>query len=88
MINAREKMSIVFEMSPDIVMAPSTDLGDHWSKVARERIRSKGNDLRSRGFFTGIPMNLIPNEAKSDIRDRICAQLSILDFRRWWTLSP
>ena len=31
-------MSIDFEMSLDIVMAPSTDLGDHWSKVARERI--------------------------------------------------
>ena len=61
-------MSIDFEMSPDLVMAPSTDLGDHWSKVARERIRSKGNDIRSRGFFTGIPMNLISNEAKSHIR--------------------
>ena len=76
-------MSIDFEMSLDIVMAPSTDLGDHWSKVARERIRSKGNDIRSRGFFTGIPMNLISNEAKSHIRDKICAQLSILDLRRW-----
>ena len=50
-IYAREKMSIDFKMSPDIVMAPSTDLGDHWSKVARERIHSKGNDIRSRGFF-------------------------------------
>ena len=52
-------MSIDFEKSPDIVMAPSTDLGDHWSKVAWERIHSQGNDIRSRGFFTGIPMNLI-----------------------------
>ena len=46
-------MSIDFEMSLDIVMAPSTDLGDHWSKVARELSRSKGKDLRSRSFLPG-----------------------------------
>ena len=69
-------MSIEFEMPPDIV-------SDHWSEVARERIRSEKNEPRSQGFFTGIPMNLISYEAKSRVRDRICALSRILDLRRW-----
>ena len=28
-------------------------------------------------------MHLISNDAKADIRDKVCAQLSILDLRRW-----
>ena len=77
-------MSLEAEMSTDIVtMTPSGDISDHWSKVARERIRLQKDDIRSPGFFSGIPMHLISNDAKSDIRDKVCAQLSILDLRRW-----
>ena len=71
-------------MSTDIVTGtPSIDFSVHWSKVARERIRSLTDDIRSPGFFSGIPMHLISNDAKANIRDKICAQLGILDLRRW-----
>ena len=54
-------------MSTDIVtMTPSGDISDHWSKVARERIRLQKDDIRSPGFFSEIPMHLISNDAKSD----------------------
>ena len=77
-------MSLEAEMSTDIVtVTPSIDLSDYWSKVARERIRLKQDDIRSPGSFSGIPMHLILNAAKADIRDKVCAQLSILDLRRW-----
>ena len=73
-------MSLEAEMSTDIVtVTPSID----WSKVARERIRLQQDDIRSPVFFLGIPMHLISNDAKADIRDKFCAQLSILDLRRW-----
>ena len=56
-------MSINSEMSPGIVMPPPTDLSDHWSKVARERVRSQEHELRLRDFFAAIPMNLFSNDA-------------------------
>ena len=46
-------MSIDSEMSPGIVMPPPTDLSGHWVKVARERIRSQENALRSRDYLLG-----------------------------------
>ena len=40
------------EAATDIVtVTPSIDLSDYWSKVARERIRLKQDDIRSPGFF-------------------------------------
>ena len=46
------EMSLKAEMSTDIVtVTPSVDFSDHWSKVARERIRLKQDDIRSPGFF-------------------------------------
>ena len=72
-------MSLEAEMSTDIVtMAPSGDFSDHWSKVARERIRLQQDDIRSPGFFSGIPMHLISNDAKADIRE--CQELPHLNF--------
>ena len=57
-------MSLDAEMSHDIVVLLSTDFSDHWSKVARERIRSEANEIGSLDIskiFTGIPMHLISN---------------------------
>ena len=57
-------MSLEAEMSTDFVtVTPSINFSDHWSKVARERIRLKQDDIRSLGFFSGIPMHLISNDA-------------------------
>ena len=71
-------------MSTDIVaVTPSIDFSDHWSKVARERICLRQDDIRSPGFFSGIPMHLISNDAKADILHEVFAQVSILDLRRW-----
>ena len=45
-------MSFEAELSTDIVtVTPSIDFSDHWSKVARERIRLKQDDIRLPGFF-------------------------------------
>ena len=73
-------MSLEAEMSTDIVtVTPLINFSDRWSKVARERIRLKADDMRS----PGTPMHLILSDAKADFRGKVCAQLSILDLRRW-----
>ena len=73
-------MSLEAEMSTDIVtVTPLINFSDRWSKVAQERIRLKADDMRS----PGTPMHLILSDAKADIRGKVCAQLSILDLRRW-----
>ena len=76
-------LALKAEMPTDIVTLTPINLSDKWSKVARDRIRLKKDDIRSPGFFSGIPMHFISHNAKADIRDKVCAQLSILDLRRW-----
>ena len=46
------EMSLDIEMLPDIVVFPCIDLTDYWYRVARERIRSRANDIRSPAFFS------------------------------------
>ena len=65
-------MLLEAEISTDVVtVTPSIDFSDHLSKVARERIRLRQDDIRSPGFFPGIPMHLISNDAKADFRDKV-----------------
>ena len=45
-------MLLEAEISTDVVtVTPSIDISDHLSKVARERIRLRQDDIRSPGFF-------------------------------------
>ena len=76
-------LALEAEMPTDIVTLTPINLSDKWSKVARERIRLKQDDIRSPGFCLGIPMHLITNHAKADIWDEDFAQVSILDLSRW-----
>ena len=70
-------------MSPDIVMAPSTDLSDHWSKVARERIRSEEIISDHKAFLPGYQRITFLMRLNLMLGTKFCAQLSIQDLRRW-----
>ena len=83
-LKAWVEMLLEAELSTDIVtVIPSIDSSKHWSKIARDRIRLGADNIRSSGFFYGIPLHLISHETKSNIRNKVCAQLRILDLRRW-----
>ena len=51
-------MSLEAELSTDIVtVIPSIDSSKLWFKIARDRIRLGADNIRSPGFFSGIPMH-------------------------------
>ena len=75
-------MSLEAEMSTDIVtVTPCIDFSYHWSCSRANSFETRWHQITR--LFSGIPMHLISNDAKADLRNKVCAQLSILDLRRW-----